>query len=111
MRSQAQYTIHSLNDIVTSATAPSSPYKGQVWQDTSVSPPTMKVWNGSEWKEQNGTDVIKTNVTNLTTKANTLETNLNGLTSEVSSVKTRVTTVENDLGDVEETVETLSSDV
>ena len=71
----------------------------------------MKVWSGSEWKEQNGTDAIKTNVTNLTTKANTLETNLSGLTSEVSSVKTRVTTVENDLGDVEETVETLSSDV
>lgn len=71
----------------------------------------MKVWNGSEWKEQNGTDTIKTNVTNLTTKANTLETNLNGLSSEVSSVTTRVTTVENGLGDVEETVETLSSDV
>lgn len=41
MRAIAQYTIHSLNDIITATTAPSNPYKGQLWVDTSKSPPIL----------------------------------------------------------------------
>ena len=47
MQAQAQFTIHSLNDVVASTTAPSSPYKGQLWVDTSYSPPRTFVYNGS----------------------------------------------------------------
>ena len=111
MRSQAQYTIYSLNDVYTAATAPTNPYKGQLWVDTSKNPPVTKVYSGTAWKEQNGTDTLRTNISTLTTKQATFETNLNGLTSDVSSVTTRVTTVEGDLENVESDVETLQSDV
>lgn len=104
MRAIAQFTIHSLNDIVTSATAPSSPYKGQLWVDTSKSPPLTMVWTGSAWKEQNNTDGIKSSVTTLTTKASNLETSLNGLKNTVSALTTQVD--ENG-----ETIATLSSQV
>ena len=80
MRSQAQYTIYSLNDVYTGTSAPQNPYTGQLWVDTSQSPPLTKVYNGSAWKEQNGTDTIKSNVQTLTTKQATFETNLTGLT-------------------------------
>ena len=39
MRSQAQYTIYSLNDVYTGSTAPQNPYTGQLWVDTSKNPP------------------------------------------------------------------------
>ena len=104
MQAQAQFTIHSLNDVVASTTAPSSPYKGQLWVDTSYSPPRTFVYNGSAWKEQNGTDTLRTNISTLTTKSNTMRSDLDGLTSTVSAVTTRVETVEDDLGVIEETV-------
>ena len=104
MQAQAQFTIHSLNDVVASTTAPSSPYKGQLWVDTSYSPPRTFVYNGSAWKEQNGTDTLRTNISTLTTKSNTMRSDLDGLTSTVSEVTTRVETVEDDLGVIEETV-------
>ena len=104
MQAQAQFTIHSLNDVVASTTAPSSPYKGQLWVDTSYSPPRTFVYNGSAWKEQNGTDTLRSNISTLTTKSNTMRSDLDGLTSTVSEVTTRVETVEDDLGVIEETV-------
>lgn len=104
MQAQAQFTIHSLNDVIASTTAPSSPYKGQLWVNTSYSPPRTFVYNGSAWKEQNGTDTLRSNISTLTTKSNTMQSNIDGLTSTVSAVTTRVETVENDLGVVEENV-------
>ena len=111
MQAQAQFTIHSLNDVVASTTVPSSPYKGQLWVDTSYSPPRTFVYNGSAWKEQNGTDTLRTNISTLTTKSNTMRSDLDGLTSTVSSVTTRVETVEDDLGVIEETVLDMESTV
>lgn len=111
MRSQNQYTIYSLNDVVTSATAPSNPYKGQLWVNTSKSPPVTMVYNGSAWKEQNGTDTLRTSISTLTTKQSNLETNLNGLTSTVSSVTKRVETVEDDLGAAESNILSIQTDV
>ena len=111
MRAQAQYTIHTLNDVIASNTAPSNPYKGQLWVDTSYSPPRTFVYNGSAWKEQNGTDTLRSNISTLTTKSNTMRSDLDGLTSTVSSVTTRVETVENDLGVIEETVLDMESTV
>lgn len=84
MKAQAQFTIHSLNDVIASTTSPSNPYKGQLWVNTSYSPPRTYVYNGSTWKEQNGTDTLRSNVSTLTTKANNLQSSLDGLTSEVS---------------------------
>ena len=67
MQAQAQFTIHSLNDVIASTTAPSSPYKGQLWVNTSYSPPRTFVYNGSAWKEQTGTDTLRSNISTLTT--------------------------------------------
>ena len=104
MKAQAQYTIHTLNDVVASTTSPTSPYKGQLWVNTNYSPPRTYVYNGSDWKEQNGTDTLRSNISTLTTKSNTMQSNLDGLTSTVSSVTERVEVVENDLGVVEENI-------
>ena len=111
MKAQAQFTIHSLNDVIASTTAPSSPYKGQLWVNTSYSPPRTFVYNGSAWKEQNGTDTLRSNISTLTTKSNTMQSTLDGLTSTVSSVTERVETVENDLGTVEENILDIQTDV
>ena len=111
MRAQAQYTIHTLNDVIASNTAPSNPYKGQLWVNTSYSPPRTYVYNGSAWKEQNGTDTLRSNISTLTTKSNTMRNDLDGLTSTVSTVTTRVETVEDDLGVIEETVLDIESTV
>lgn len=104
MRSQNQITIYSLNDVVTGTVAPTKPYKGQLWVDTSKSPPITKVWDGSAWKEQNGTDILGSDIKTLQTRASNLETNLNGLTSTVSDLTQTVT----EDGKV---IETLSSNV
>lgn len=111
MRTQAQYTIYSLNDVVTSATAPSNPYKGQLWVDTSRNPPVTMVWNGSSWKEQNGTDELYSSITTLIVKESNLESSLNGLTSTVSQTTKRVQTLESDLGAVEEDILEMMNDV
>ena len=104
MQAQAQYTIHTLNDVVAATTAPSNPYKGQLWVNTSYSPPRTYVYNGSAWKEQNGTDTLRSNVSTLTTKANNLQSSVDGLTSTVSEVTTKVETVEDDMGVIEENI-------
>lgn len=111
MRAQAQFTVHTLNDVVTSKTAPENPYVGQLWVKTSVSPPTTMVWNGSAWKEANGTEEIRTSISTLTTKEATLERNLNGLTSRVSLVETTVETVESDTAEAKQTILDLQSTV
>ena len=111
MRSQAQYTIYSLNDVYTGTTAPQNPYTGQLWVDTSQSPPLTKVYNGSAWKEQNGTDTIKSNVQTLTTKQATFETNLNGLTSTVSTHTTQITNIGDVVDQNCEEIDDLQTDV
>lgn len=104
MRAIAQYSIHSLNDVVTGTSSPSSPYKGQLWVNTSYSPPRIYTYNGSSWVETNGVATIRSNVSTLTTNYNNLSTNLNGLTSEVGVVSKLV-------DEQGETIATLSSDV
>lgn len=111
MRSQAQYTIYSLNDVTTSSTAPQNPYKGQLWVDTSKNPPITYVWSGTSWGEQNGTEALRSSITTLTTKQADFKTNLDGLSSTVSSVTKRIETVESDVGVVESNVLSLQQNV
>jgi len=118
MKAQAQFTIHSLNDVVASTTAPSSPYKGQLWVNTSYSPPRTYVYNGSAWKEQNGTDTLRSNISTLTTKSNTLESSLDGFTSEVSVLTQEVdnntssiTTLSSSVSSLQQTANQISADV
>lgn len=111
MRTQAQYTIHSLNDVVTSATAPSNPYKRQLWVDTSKSTLVTMVWNGSKWVEQNGTDELYSSITTLITKQYNFETDFSGLTSTVMQTTKRVKTLETDVGTIEGDIVELWDDV
>ena len=111
MKTQAQYTIHSLNDVITSITAPTNPYRGQIWVDTLYSPPKTKVYNGSLWQELNRTDTLRTNISTLTTQQATFQTNLNGLTSDVSAITTRVETVESDTAEAQENILSLQEEV
>jgi hypothetical protein len=50
-----------------SSTAPAAPVTGQVWVDSSTSPSTIKVWNGTAWIPQAGATV--TSATAPTTPA------------------------------------------
>ena len=60
MIASAQFTIISLCDVVTSDTPPENPYEGQLWVDTSVTPPETKIWDGNEWMVQNDIETIRT---------------------------------------------------
>lgn len=111
MRAVSQFTIHSLNDVYTGNAAPSNPYKGQLWVDTSTTPPVTKVYTGSAWKEQNGTDTIRSSVRTVEDKQAELETSLDGLTSTVSSQTTTIQTIESDIDDIQEDVTAVESDV
>ena len=46
----AQYTIVDLSDPIQQGTAPANPVTGMLWLDTSVSPPSLRRWNGSAWE-------------------------------------------------------------
>lgn len=46
-----------------SSTAPASPVAGQMWTDTSLSPPVVKYWNGTQWIRANGADLPDGSVT------------------------------------------------
>lgn len=118
MRAIAQFTIHSLNDVVTSATAPTKPYLGQLWVNTSYSPPRTYVWNGSAWKEQNGTDSMRDDISTLTTRASELKTSLDGLTSTVSVITQevdnntgKITTLSSKVSTLEQTAESIEARV
>ena len=41
MKAIGQFTITNICDVVASETAPENPYVGQLWVDTSASPPEM----------------------------------------------------------------------
>ena len=59
----AQLTITDMHDIYTSPTPPPTPTLNQLWADTSVTPPLMRLWNGAEWIVVNDTEELKDEVT------------------------------------------------
>ncbi len=111
MRSQAQYTIYSLNDVYTGTSAPQNPYTGQLWVDTSQNPPVTMVYNGSKWVEQNGTDTIRSSVKTVEEKQAEFKTNLDGLTSTVGTQTKTIETIESDIDGIQEDVTSIESEV
>lgn len=118
MNAIAQFTIYSLNDVYTASTPPKNPYKGQLFVKTNVTPPIAYVFDGSAWKELNGTFDIKNNVSTLTTKSNELQSNLDGLTSEVSVLTQEVdnntgsiTTLNSQVSTLEQTATSVQASV
>ena len=62
MKAIGQFTITNICDVVASETAPENPYVGQLWVDTSASPPETKIWNGAEWVVQNDIETLRTTI-------------------------------------------------
>jgi len=111
MKSQNQFTIYSLNDVATQSTAPENPYKGQLWVDTSKTPPVTMVYNGTKWVEQNGTDTIRSSVKTVEEKQAEFKTNLDGLTSTVGTQTKTIETIESDIDGIQEDVTSIESEV
>jgi len=57
MIAQAQFTIVDINDPIQQGAAPSAPVEGMLWLDTSLNPPVLKRWSGSEWQILNEVEV------------------------------------------------------
>lgn len=104
MIASAQFTIVSICDVVTSDTPPDNPYEGQLWVDTTVTPPETKVWNGSAWVLQNGMETIRTEISTLKTKDAEFQQSVDGLNSYVSTLTETVETVSGEQGTVSERV-------
>lgn len=82
------------------------------------SPPRTYVWNGSAWKEQNGTDSMRDDISTLTTRASELKTSLDGLTSTVSVITQevdnntgKITTLSSKVSTLEQTAESIEARV
>lgn len=86
MRAIGQITITNICDVVASDTPPENPYVGQLWVDTSVSPPETKIWNGAEWVVQNDVDTIRVTISVLTTRCAELQSTIDGLNSYVGTM-------------------------
>ena len=86
MIASAQFTIISLCDVVTSDTPPENPYEGQLWVDTSVTPPETKIWDGNEWVVQNDIEAIRTTISILTEKDAQFQQTIDGLNSYVATL-------------------------
>lgn len=104
MIASAQFTIISFCDVVTSDTPPENPYEGQLWVDTSVTPPETKIWDGNEWVVQNDIETIRTTISILTEKDAQFQQTIDGLNSYVATLTETVETVSNDQGVLEERV-------
>lgn len=60
-------TLIDINDLLTTTDKPTSPYEGQLWVDTSVTPANILVWKNNKW---NVTGTVSTVVKNLIKNSN-----------------------------------------
>lgn len=93
MRAIGQITITNICDVVASDTPPENPYVGQLWVDTSVSPPETKIWNGAEWVVQNDIETLRVTISVLTTRAAELQSTIDGLNSYVGTMTQTIETI------------------
>lgn len=98
MTAVAQYTITSLNDIVTSDTPPENPYFGMLWVNTATVPPETMVWDGQGWVVQNDLDALRGVVSTHTDRFSEFQSSVDGLNSYVGSLTETVETLEDSLG-------------
>ncbi len=118
MRSMAQFCIKDLHDATPSETPPADPITGQLWIDISVSPPVTKVWNGTEWEQQNGIARILATVDAIRVKNDELRDTLmelglySGTENEsIQAVNERADGLEATVASLEEEIEDISEDV
>ena len=118
MRSMAQFCIKDLHDATPSETPPENPVTGQLWIDISVSPPVTKVWNGTEWEQQNGIARILAAVDAIRVKNDELRDALmelglySGTENEsIQAVNERVDGLEAAVASLEEEIEKLKEQI
>lgn len=104
MRAIGQITITNICDVVASETPPENPYVGQLWVDTSVSPPETKIWNGAEWVVQNDVETLRVVISQLTTRTAELQSTIDGLNSYVGTMTQTIETITDSLGNEQQTV-------
>lgn len=111
MRSMAQFCIKDLHDAAPSETAPENPITGQIWTDISVSPPVAKVWNGTEWVQQNDAALLKESLNQLLLKQTELRERLAELDAysgaendSISALNDRLESLERDVSELAELV-------
>lgn len=93
MRAVAQFTITSINDVVTSDTPPENPYEGQLWVNTATVPPETMVWDGKGWVVQNDLEDLRETVTTHTERFAEFQNSVDGLNSYVSTLTETVESV------------------
>ncbi len=104
MRAIGQFTITNICDVVTSDTPPAEPYFGQLWVDTTQTPPVTMVWDGSAWVPENNLETLRATVTTNTERIAEFQNTADGLNSYVSSLTETVETLSDSQGVVEERV-------
>ena len=98
MTAVAQYTITSINDVITSDTPPENPYFGMLWINTATVPPETMVWDGQGWVVQNDLDALRGIVSTHTERFSEFQSSVDGLNSYVGSLTETVETLEDSLG-------------
>ena len=111
MRAVAQITITNICDVVTTDTAPESPYVGMLWVNTATNPPETMVWDGSAWVVQNNLEELRRTVSTHTTRFGEFQSSVDGLNSYVSNLTKTVETIETDLGEEQSTVLDMQSQI
>ena len=104
MRAVAQFTITNICDVVTSDTAPETPYVGQLWVNTATVPPETMVWDGLGWVLQNNLEELRETVSTHTTRFGEFQSSIDGMNSYVSSLTETVQTLEGEHSGTQETV-------
>ncbi len=93
-----------LKSISTGDDPPENPEMGQLWVNTSVTPPQTMVFNGEDWIPENDLETLRTTVSTNTTRIGEIQTSAEGLSSFVSSLTETLETLSDEQGTVEERV-------
>ena len=109
-----QFTIYDFHDVYSSPVAPIKPTKDMLWLDTSVKPPLLRVYNGTEWVIANDfTDEIENAITETKKEINqSIESKISTAKSEILlSVKETYETKETVTAKVNSTKNELNSEI
>ena len=82
-----QATFTNMKEVSVQDSAPTNPYKGQTWTDTSKTPPVTKIWDGSKW-----IDKLSDLENTVRTQTEQLSTHEAKISSNESAINLRVKT-------------------